>query len=40
MLKEMLGMNDGILEDLHQDHEEVSDLINRILNTEESKERS
>src|ERR1051325_10415548 len=40
MLKEMFGMNEGILKDLHQDHEEVSDLLNRILNTEESGKRA
>jgi hemerythrin-like domain-containing protein len=31
MLKELLGIREGILEDLHQDHQEVSTLIERIL---------
>jgi hypothetical protein len=39
MLKELLGMTEGILKDLHQDHEEVSELIERMLKTEEAKER-
>ena len=40
MLKELLGMPEGILKDLHQDHEEVSDLIGQMLKTEEAKERT
>src|SRR5438270_12972986 len=40
MLKEMLGMAEGILEDLHQDHEEVSGLIDQCLKTEASAERN
>src|ERR1051325_5263335 len=40
MLKEMLGMSQGILQDLHRDHEEVADLIEQMLQTEESKERT
>lgn len=40
MLKEMLGMAEGILQDLHNDHEEVSGLIERLLKTEESSERT
>ena len=40
MLKEMLGMAEGILQDLHNDHQEVSRLIERLLNTAESAERS
>ena len=40
MLKEMLGMAEGILQDLHQDHEEVSDLIAQCLKTEASAERN
>ena len=39
MLKEMLGMAEGILQDLHNDHQEVSTMIETILNTEDSKER-
>ena len=39
MLKEMLGMSQGILQDLHRDHEEVADLIERMLETEDGKER-
>jgi hemerythrin superfamily protein len=31
MLKEILGIREGILEDLHNDHQEVSALIERIL---------
>jgi hypothetical protein len=27
MLKEWLGMAEGILQDLHQDHEQVSDML-------------
>ena len=40
MLKELLGMREGILKDLHQDHQEVSELLERLLNTEEAKERT
>lgn len=40
MLKELLGMPEGILQDLHQDHEEVSDLIERLIQTEDAKERT
>lgn len=40
MLREMLGMAEGILQDLHNDHQEVSGLIEKIMNTEESSERS
>jgi hemerythrin-like domain-containing protein len=40
MLKEMLGMAEGILQDLHNDHEEVSGLLEKLLNTEESAERA
>jgi len=32
-------MAEGILQDLHQDHEEVSDLIEQCLKTEASAER-
>jgi len=40
MLKELLGMPQGILKDLHQDHEEVSDLIERLIKNKDAKERS
>lgn len=40
MIKELLGMNEGILKDLHQDHEEVSGLIERMIKTEDAKERT
>jgi hemerythrin superfamily protein len=33
-------MSDGILQDLHQDHEAVSDLIEQLLKTESSTERT
>ena len=39
MLKEMLGMEQGILADLHTDHEKVSDLIEKMLKTKDSKKR-
>ena len=40
MLREWLGMAEGILQDLHQDHEEVSGLIEQCLKTETSAERN
>lgn len=39
MIKEMLGMNEGILKDLHEDHEKVSGLIEQMIQTEDGKER-
>ena len=39
MLREMMGLSRGILRDLHQDHEEVAELIERILQSGETKER-
>ena len=39
MIKEMLGMNEGILTDLHEDHEKVSGLIEQMIQTEDGKER-
>jgi hemerythrin superfamily protein len=39
MLKEALGIREGILADLHNDHEEVSSLFSRILKTENNHER-
>ena len=32
MLREMLGMAEGILQDLHNDHQEVSGLLEQIMN--------
>jgi hemerythrin superfamily protein len=40
MLKELLGMPQGILKDLHQDHEEVADLIERLIKNKDAKERN
>jgi hemerythrin-like domain-containing protein len=40
MLKEWLGMAEGILQDLHQDHEEVSSRLERLQRTEGSAERT
>jgi hypothetical protein len=40
MLKELLGMPVGILKDLHQDHQEVAELMEQLLKTEEAKERT
>lgn len=40
MLREMLGMAEGILQDLHKDHQEVSGLIEQIMNTDEGSERT
>ena len=39
MLKEALGIREGILADLHNDHEEVSSLFSRILKTEDNHQR-
>lgn len=39
MIKEMLGMTEGILKDLHEDHEKVSGLIEQMIQTEDGKER-
>jgi hemerythrin superfamily protein len=39
MLKELLGMPEGILNDLHKDHEEVKDLLEQMVKTEDGKER-
>jgi hemerythrin-like domain-containing protein len=40
MLKEWRGMAEGILQDLHQDHEEVSSRLERLQRTEGSAERT
>lgn len=39
MLKETLGLGSGILQDLHNDHEQVADLIEQMLQTSDGKER-
>jgi hemerythrin superfamily protein len=39
MLKEMLGVREGILADLHRDHEEVSSLLTQILDTTDNHKR-
>ena len=39
MLKEMLGVREGILADLHNDHREVSSLLRRIVDTNDNHER-
>jgi hemerythrin-like domain-containing protein len=36
----MLGMSQGILRDLHQDHEEVADLLDQMLKSDDAKERT
>jgi hemerythrin-like domain-containing protein len=40
MLKELLGMNTGILEDLHKDHEEVAGLLDQMIENDDSGERT
>jgi len=40
MLKEVLGIREGILADLHDDHEEVGALMERILATKDQHERT
>jgi hemerythrin superfamily protein len=40
MLKDWLGMAEGILQDLHQDHEQVSDMLEQLMKTESSAERA
>jgi hypothetical protein len=39
MLKEMLAVREGILADLHRDHEEVSSLLTQVLNTPDNHKR-
>ena len=39
MIREMLGMAASILQDLHNDHSEVDDLIDDIMDSEDAKER-
>ena len=40
MIKEMLGIAEGILQDLHNDHNEVASLLERAMDSEDSLERS
>lgn len=39
MIREMLGLAEGILQDLHNDHTEIASLINRIEKSEDRAER-
>jgi hemerythrin-like domain-containing protein len=39
MLSRMLGRDEGILKDLHAEHEEVAQLIDRLIASEDEKER-
>lgn len=40
MIREMLGIAEGILQDLHNDHSEVDTLMDRIMDSEEGAERT
>ena len=40
MIKEMLGIAEGILQDLHNDHEEVASLLEAIADSEDGWERN
>jgi len=40
MLKEMFGMAEGILQDLHNDHQEVAKLIDNIMESEDGGQRA
>ena len=40
MIKEMLGIAEGILQDLHNDHSEVDSLMDRIMDSEDGAERA
>jgi hemerythrin-like domain-containing protein len=40
MLKEMLGMSGGILQDLREDHRETAAMIEQIMKTEDNAERN
>jgi hemerythrin superfamily protein len=40
MLKEMFGMAEGILQDLHNDHQEVAKLIDTIMESEDGRQRA
>ncbi|MBV8779028.1 MAG: hemerythrin domain-containing protein [Alphaproteobacteria bacterium] len=39
MIREMLGMGEGILQDLHNDHGEVDDLLDRLADCADGAER-
>src|SRR5690242_10156322 len=40
MIREMLGIAEGILQDLHNDHSEVDSLMDRIMDSEDATERA
>ena len=40
MIKEMLGIAEGILQDLHNDHSEVATLLNRMMDSDDGSERN
>lgn len=40
MIREMLGIAEGILQDLHNDHNEVDTLLGRIMDSEDGRERA
>jgi hemerythrin-like domain-containing protein len=40
MIREMLGIAEGILQDLHNDHNEVASLLERTMDSENSSERN
>lgn len=40
MIREMLGIVEGILQDLHNDHSEVNSLMDRIMDSEDATERA
>ena len=40
MIREMLGIAEGILQDLHNDHSEVDTLLGRIMDSEDGAERA
>jgi hemerythrin-like domain-containing protein len=40
MIREMLGIAEGILQDLHNDHSEVDSLMDRIMDSKDSGERA
>jgi len=40
MIKEMLGIAEGILQDLHDDHEEVASLLEAIPDSDDQFERN
>jgi iron-sulfur cluster repair protein YtfE (RIC family) len=39
MIREMLGIAEGILQDLHNDHREVDTLLGKIMDAEDARER-